>query len=642
MNRTRTMLAFALLGCGSVLADTITVAPGESIQTALDGSAPGDVVELAAGGSWEENLVMPGHALTLRGGVDLGGSGQPSCTIDGQLDRAITIVDNTEPVSFENLIITGQHIDNGGGVYIYRSNPSFSNCHFVNCHAGDGGSFDGGGAVYIYAQSSTHKPSFTGCVFEDNTATKGGAIGLRSASSPYQWSAPVTDCIFRNNTADSGGAIGTILVINLGVALERCSFVNNIAIGGSGHALSGMDSISTSLHSCSIVLDGVDRDTLTTGSYTDLGHNCLSVVWTDADGDLRPDDCDQCEGPEYDFDLNGWSDCAQIEHPDGTFTFSVDDGTQIQPALDFAYTGYAVELAAGSYTPPSGGLVPGNHTVTLRGAVDESGLPASTLTGPGRAIAISDNTESLSFENLIITGQHPDGGGGAYIYRSNPSFSNCHFVDCMVDGTDGFDGGGAAFIHGSSPVHVTTFEFCSFIGNSANRGGAIALRASPSIYTYSTVTRQCIFRDNAAAYGGAVCALYTSDHGIDIEQCLFFNNSASIEGSAVAYTSSISTFVGQSAFCGTEPIIVGSWQDLGDNCFSESCVDLDGDMIPDDCDEFVDEACSADMDEDGEVGILDLLKIIEFWGTSQGDLNGDGLTDVLDLLKAIEQWGTCL
>ena len=40
--------------------------------------------------------------------------------------------------------------------------------------------------------------------------------------------------------------------------------------------------------------------------------------------------------------------------------------------------------------------------------------------------------------------------------------------------------------------------------------------------------------------------------------------------------------------------------------------------------------------------MLDLLKIIEDWGTPDSDLNGDGTTDVLDLLQVIEQWGPCI
>ena len=54
--------------------------------------------------------------------------------------------------------------------------------------------------------------------------------------------------------------------------------------------------------------------------------------------------------------------------------------------------------------------------------------------------------------------------------------------------------------------------------------------------------------------------------------------------------------------------------------------------------------CVGDLDNDGEVGISDLLAVIEAWGPCGGcnaDLNGDDVVNVTDLLSVVEAWGYC-
>ena len=50
-----------------------------------------------------------------------------------------------------------------------------------------------------------------------------------------------------------------------------------------------------------------------------------------------------------------------------------------------------------------------------------------------------------------------------------------------------------------------------------------------------------------------------------------------------------------------------------------------------------------DMDNDGEVGITEVLTIIDQWGqtNSPADLNFDGIVDVTDLLIVVGNWGPC-
>jgi hypothetical protein len=54
--------------------------------------------------------------------------------------------------------------------------------------------------------------------------------------------------------------------------------------------------------------------------------------------------------------------------------------------------------------------------------------------------------------------------------------------------------------------------------------------------------------------------------------------------------------------------------------------------------------CPADIDDDGQVTVLDLLQVLGTWGECVGcptDLDGDGNVNIIDLLAVIMTWGPC-
>ncbi len=51
--------------------------------------------------------------------------------------------------------------------------------------------------------------------------------------------------------------------------------------------------------------------------------------------------------------------------------------------------------------------------------------------------------------------------------------------------------------------------------------------------------------------------------------------------------------------------------------------------------------CSADIDNDGHVGILDVLWFLDGWFANNADFDGDGETDGADLLDFIDAWLAC-
>ena len=56
----------------------------------------------------------------------------------------------------------------------------------------------------------------------------------------------------------------------------------------------------------------------------------------------------------------------------------------------------------------------------------------------------------------------------------------------------------------------------------------------------------------------------------------------------------------------------------------------------------VSEPCPEDCNGDGVVDVVDILAVIDAWGTDTGcDVNGDGVLDVVDLLAVVGAWGAC-
>jgi plastocyanin len=59
---------------------------------------------------------------------------------------------------------------------------------------------------------------------------------------------------------------------------------------------------------------------------------------------------------------------------------------------------------------------------------------------------------------------------------------------------------------------------------------------------------------------------------------------------------------------------------------------------------IVPQPCDADLTDDGQINVFDLLNLLEAWGDCPGcpaDLNGDDVVNVFDLLALLEGWGPC-
>ncbi len=56
-------------------------------------------------------------------------------------------------------------------------------------------------------------------------------------------------------------------------------------------------------------------------------------------------------------------------------------------------------------------------------------------------------------------------------------------------------------------------------------------------------------------------------------------------------------------------------------------------------------SCPWDLDNDGNVGFTDLLRLLEAWGPiptpSPPDFDGDGNVSITDLIDLVLNWGPC-
>lgn len=287
------------------------------------------------------------------------------------------------------------------------------------------------------------------------------------------------------------------------------------------------------------------------------------------------------------------------------------DHPTIPDAVQVAVDGDLILVGPGTWS----------NTVNFRGRDitirSTDGPEATAITSdPGRACIVIADGEEAVLDGFTITGGTGMPylgslvGGGIYIESASP-----HILNCIVTGNSADFGGGMHIALGSPLV-----EECVFTGNtSISNGGGVRIHDE----CFPTF-RDCTFSGNHTGdFGGAIA--YGNDSTGIHERCTYDGNTADIRGGAIYLGCSCSAAnVSLSDFCNSVPDhIVGGWNDLGGN-----------DMCP---------VCPDDINADGTVGVDDLLRVIQAWGTCAciEDINGDTLVNVDDLLRIIQGWGSC-
>ena len=217
-----TALAFTLVLAllhTSCIASTIHVPANQpTIQQGIDQASEGDTVLVAPGiytGELNRNLDFHGTGMSL-----ISEAGPESTTIDcEQASRALYIHSAEDTTTIVNgFTITFGSASYGGAARISNSSPTFTDCIFTqNSATGDGG------AIYSEAFAA---PIFRNCTFTWNSAGNGGAVFMTDSFGILD------DCVFAENSAGNGA--GLYLSTFSSTQVKGCTFVSNHAMSGGG------------------------------------------------------------------------------------------------------------------------------------------------------------------------------------------------------------------------------------------------------------------------------------------------------------------------------------------------------------------------------------------------------------------------
>ncbi len=227
-------------------------------------------------------------------------------------------------------------------------------------------------------------------------------------------------------------------------------------------------------------------------------------------------------------------------------------------------------------------------------------------------IRVNDADGSV-FSNVTIT----ECRYGIRTYATNFQVQNCDFSN----GSNAIRSGTGA---NQMTVENSTFSFFS--------GPAVYLDDSGDTRIFNS----CIFSEN-----GPEGAMYLSNSSsTEISNCEFrFNSSSSPEraGAIQHFSTSERLTIASTIFCGnTNPQIGGSWTNGGGNTISDACQPVGaccfggtcrvlsipaceiagGDFAGEDteCTGAGCDTCESDFDNDGSVGLTDLIRLLSNWG----------------------------
>ncbi|MFM1832625.1 MAG: hypothetical protein RLZZ461_941, partial [Planctomycetota bacterium] len=223
---------------------TLVLAPGMSIQTAIDSFPETTTIELGAGTYRVLETINPqGRPIRFVGAVDA--EGRPATILDGEAARRLIECGSGETPAtvFENLVIANgdtnwyeqvdngdwDAIDQGGGVLVLNASPTFVNCKFLRCNAASW-YHPGGGAVACEGGG----PVFSQCRFEENRAQggyqmRGGAVLLHSGSRARFDQCEFTENLILMTDLDDRGFGGAVASEQSFPVFTACSFLSNDA-----------------------------------------------------------------------------------------------------------------------------------------------------------------------------------------------------------------------------------------------------------------------------------------------------------------------------------------------------------------------------------------------------------------------------
>jgi hypothetical protein len=210
----------------------------------------------------------------------------------------------------------------------------------------------------------------------------------------------------------------------------------------------------------------------------------------------------------------------------------VSTSAGFQQAINSAADGSVIELAAGTYTAPTGGFTLFNPTAgfTVRAAAGA----AVTLTGGGSTdiLRYTNSPKPITFQGIGFQNGLSNTnfiGGALTLDHVEAIFVSCTFQNNVAGGNGSFTGGGALWINNAKVL----FQSCIFTGNtSPNYGGAFSGLDSDIFINGSRFSgnRTNLANHNANSAGGAIIA---NGCLVRIANCRFDDNQAGLAGGAI-------------------------------------------------------------------------------------------------------------
>ncbi len=224
--------------------------------------------------------------------------------------------------------------------------------------------------------------------------------------------------------------------------------------------------------------------------------------------------------------------------------------------------------------------------------VDGAILDGFTITGAYEGHGIYNYMGTVTYSNLVVTGNQGTNGGGMWS-RGYPALSNVTFAD-----NSGYRGGGF-YNDGWDPDLVD----CTFLNNSAARGGGIHSASSRPVLT------GCSFIGNTATfYGGGV----DSESDIEMTDCEFRNNTAQEHGGAAYFGRQVNVFD-----CTFENNHAVNGSGGGINIYVFRNVTIDGTVFKNNSSKYYGGGLHVDM--------VDTLFVINAWFEGNHSASGGGV-----------------
>lgn len=303
MKRSATFIA-AFLGTVTAGGEILVPADYPTVQSAIEASSHGDVIEIAPG-TYTEVIDLRGKAITLRGT-----SGAPKTILKAPPNRSVLYITSGEGRStvLEHLTITGgtgsphEGFLSGGGIFMMNAAPTIRNCIISENTAVHGAGIHG-----VHAD-----PLIEDCLFTGNSS--------ESTGTATHWNLEcfpeLIRCTFSENHSGAYGA-GVGAWTDCVVEIVDCTFENNAADIRGGGVYSGCGCTGVNVSGSTFCSNSPDH---IVGIWSNLGGNtfCPSCpADINADGAVNVTDVLAV--------LSAWGECSCLEDIDGDGLVNVTD-----------------------------------------------------------------------------------------------------------------------------------------------------------------------------------------------------------------------------------------------------------------------------------------------------------------------------